>query len=435
MLIQLWHKYSGTFVGDVALVAGGTAMAQIIGIVFLPFITRLYGPETYGTLNLFISSVAVVASIATLAYSFSIVLPKQDVVAYQLLKISFLLACAVSIMAGVLIAILKTPLIALFDLEVIASLLWLIPVAVFLTAMVQAFEQWNIRSKQYKSLSAAVIVQASFSGGSRTGVGYFAPTAMVLIILGVVAQVVQIFILYFTARHSIRHVRKFSSCSYRRQMAVFRAVARKYRDFPLYRAPQLFLNTISRATPVLLLASLFGSAAAGYYAIALSVLYLPVRLISASVGKVFLQRIATHAHSDKPVRPLIMQATSMLVLLGVVPFGIIILAGPWLFAFVFGADWGQSGNYARWLAVWVFFHFVNTPSVQSFSITNSQHLLLVWEIVTTVIKVVLLLSIGTITRNAELTVAAYAVFGALAYIVLIFIGIVQAGKYDRNSQE
>ena len=435
MLVRLWHKYSGTFVGNVAVVAGGTAIAQIIGIAFLPLITRLYGPEAFGMFNVFMSIVAVIASIATLAYASSIVLPKRNVMAYQLLKISVFLTCIISIATGFLITAFKEPVVTLLHLEAIAAFLWLIPVVVFLAAMIQSFEQWNVRNKRYKSLSIAVIVLAAFMGVSRTGMGFLVPTAFTLIILGVIAQSLQLFVLYRSARYDIMPVRKFRDSAYRRHVAVIKSVAKRYRDFPRYRAPQLFLNTIARATPLLLLASVFGSAVAGFYAIAQSVLHLPVTLISQSVGKVFLQRISTQAHSNKPIRPLILRATTALVLLGVVPFGVIMAAGPWLFGFVFGMDWAVAGDYARWLSIWVFFYFINVPAVQSLTLTNSQGILLVWEIVTTVIKVMLILSIGTMTNNAVLTVAVYAVFGALAYIVLIFIGFFQAGKYDRIRQE
>ena len=435
LLTRFWHRYSGTFVGNVAVVAGGIAVAQIIGIVFLPLITRLYGPEAFGMLNVFMSIVAVLASIATLSYASSIVLPKRDVVAYQLLKISLLLACFVSITTGFLFMILKEPIVALFDLEAIASFLWLIPLAVFLSAISQSFDQWNIRNKRYKSVSIAVVAQAGFMGVSRTGAGMLMPTTIILIVLALVAQAIQICVLYLTARRDIAGVRKYRGSTNHRQLAVLHTAARKYQDFPRYRAPQIFLNTISRAAPLLLLASVFSPAVAGFYAIAQSVLYLPVSLVSQSVGKVFLQRIATQAHDNKPIRPLILRATYALILLGIVPFGVIMLAGPWLFGFVFGAEWSEAGNYARWLAIWVFFNFINVPAVQSLALTNSQGILLIWEIVTTAIKIALILAVGIMTKNAELTVAVYAVLGAVAYLVLIFIGIVQAGKYDRNSQE
>lgn len=434
MLNDLWEKYGSSFLGNVAVVAGGTAAAQIISIVFLPFITRLYGPEAFGILNLFLSLVSIVASIATLTYANSIVLPKRDIVAYQLLKISLVIAGTVSLAVSFLILILKEPIVVIFDIEAVAAFLWLVPIAVFLLAVTETLEQWSIRNKRFKNVAIAVVSRSCFMGITRTGAGLLSPTAKILIVLALVAQIIQICVLYLTARRDMVCVRKSRKSMGRRQRMELYTIARKYRDFPRYRAPQVFLNTISRATPLLLLASVFGPGVAGFYAIAQSVLNMPVSLVSASVGKVFLQRIASQAHDNRLILPLILRATYGLILLGIVPFGVIMLAGPWLFGFAFGAEWSEAGEFARWLGVWIFFHFINVPAVQSFSLTNSQGILLIWELVTTIIKIVLILSVGMLTNDAVLTVAVYAVFGALAYIVLIFIGIIQAREYDRTEQ-
>src|SRR5699024_11633658 len=49
-------------------------------------------------------------------------------------------------------------------------------------------------------------------------------------------------------------------------------LAKKHRDFPLYRAPEELFNTISQNLPILLLTSLFGPASAGFYSIGRTVL-------------------------------------------------------------------------------------------------------------------------------------------------------------------
>lgn len=430
-LQSLWLRSTGSFARNVAVVAGGTGIAQLISVAFSPIITRLYGPEAYGALSLFTSIVAVGASIATMGYSFAIVLPKCDAVAYQLLKLAVLLACVISFSAGLVLTWFQAPIVSAFNLDTVAPYIWLIPIGMFVAALVQAMEQWLVRIGGFKPLAAAAVSKAGIAGGTRISAGLVAPSAAALIVLGVIAQVVQVTILFLSGQQRIKGAQQASASVKQNKRVALKAVARRFRDFPQYRAPQMLLNTLSRAAPMVLLASLFGTGVVGLYAIAQTVLYLPVDLIAQSVGKVFLQRLAKQAHDRKPLRPLILRATVGLVLLGLLPFGIIILGGPWLFGFVFGADWYEAGNYARWLGVWVFFHFINVPAVQSLAVSNSQGILLIWEIMTTVVKVILLLLVGTLAKDAELTVAVYAVFGALAYIILILIGIIRAGDDAR----
>ena len=86
-------------------------------------------------------------------------------------------------------------------------------------------------------------------------------------------------------------------------------LAKRYRDFPLFRAPQVFLNAISQSLPVLMLTSFFGPAVAGFYSIGRTVLAIPSTLIGKSVGDVFYPRISEAAHNGENLTKLIKKAT------------------------------------------------------------------------------------------------------------------------------
>src|SRR5699024_11373617 len=62
--------------------------------------------------------------------------------------------------------------------------------------------------------------------------------------------------------------------------------AKKHYDFPLYRAPEELISTLSQNLPVLLLTSFFGPAAAGFYSIGRTVLSMPSRLIGKAIGEI-----------------------------------------------------------------------------------------------------------------------------------------------------
>jgi len=115
------------------------------------------------------------------------------------------------------------------------------------------------------------------------------------------------------------------------------------------------LSAVSSNTPVLLLTSFFGPAAAGFYSIARSVLGIPSTLIAKSVGDVFYPRVSKTVQNRQKIAPLIIKATFYLALVGLIPYGIIMLFGPWLFSLVFGQDWAIAGQYARWVSLWSFF--------------------------------------------------------------------------------
>lgn len=414
--------FGNSFVRSTLIVAGGTAGAQALAVAFSPIITRLYSPEVYGHLTVFTSILAVVASVATLSYANAIALPKNDAVAYRMFMLSLAIPFVFSGLLTLTILFFGREIAALLGLEAIADYMWLLPLAALLQGIIQAFSQWQIRKQLFKQLSISSVIQAAVAGLSRSCGGLIAPNSLLLISLGVFSHAVQAGLLYRSSLASLARARRKTKSNTSREILSIKAIARRYRDFPWFRAPQLLLNTTSAAAPLLFLASMFGPSSAAFYGVAQSVLYLPVNLISQSVGKVFLQRIAAQSHQRLPLAPMLLRTTLVLFVLGSIPFGIIILAGQFLFSFIFGEEWHTAGTYAQWLSIMVFFHFINVPSVQSLAITKSQPFLLGWEVVTTTMKIALLFIVGQHTGSAEMTVAAYALFGAVAYAVLIIEG-------------
>ncbi len=92
-----------SFASDVLKLVSGTAFAQGLTICASPFLTRLYGPEAFGTLALFVSITSIIGAIACLRYELAIMLPESDEEAANLLGVSL---CFV-----VLISILTVPMV------------------------------------------------------------------------------------------------------------------------------------------------------------------------------------------------------------------------------------------------------------------------------------------------------------------------------------
>ena len=69
---------SGKFIRNVLTVASGTAGVQILSAVFVPIITRLYGPEAFGLFGTFFAAVSILSPVVTLSFPIATVLPKSD---------------------------------------------------------------------------------------------------------------------------------------------------------------------------------------------------------------------------------------------------------------------------------------------------------------------------------------------------------------------
>jgi O-antigen/teichoic acid export membrane protein len=176
-----------------------------------------------------------------------------------------------------------------------------------------------------------------------------------------------------------------------------------------------------------MLAAFFGPASAGFYALCKRLLGIPSQLIGKSVSDVFYPRITEAAHNGENITFLILKATLLLAAVGFVPFALVVAFGPWVFGFIFGSEWVQAGEYARWLALWMFFAFINRPSVASIPVLRLQGLFLIYEIFSVILRI-LLLGIGFYLFHDE--ILAILLF-SLAGVFLNFSLVVLTCYSDR----
>ncbi len=420
------------FARNVAIVAGGTAAAQAITVAFGPIITRLYGPEAFGLLGVFTSLVAILTPVAALAYPIAIVLPKEDADAVGLARLSFYVALAVSAVVAVALMVGGEWLLALLGSEAIAPYAMLVPLSMLFAACMQIARQWLIRKRLYHITARVAVLQALFLNSAKAGFGWLNPVASVLVVLTTAGQALHAAMLWL----GIRHIGNFANTAIEGQARVsLRELARKHYDFPLYRAPELFVNAASQGLPVLMLASFFSPSAAGLYSLGRMVMGIPSNLIGQSVGDVFYPRITEAAHNQESLLRLIIKATLSLAAVGFLPYAIIVAAGPWLFSFVFGAEWYAAGEYARWLALWLFFMFLNNPSVRALPVLSAQGFHLVFTVVTIIIRLGVLAAGFFVYESDLVAVALFSGAGAVLNIALVVIVCCLAHNYDiRESQ-
>ena len=430
-LLQVIKKMTQSkFAENVGIVTIGTAGAQAINMAFAPLITRIYGPEVFGLYGSFVSLIAILTSIASLTYPIAIVLPKEDSDAKGIVKLSFWLALIISTITAVILFFFGEALLKLIGSETITAYVMLIPLALFFASMLQITEQWLIRKKQFKIISKIAITQALIVNSFKTSFGWLNPTATVLIIINISCTALHVAMMVLGVKRNTNAQAKIN-IDYTAKTT--KQLAQDYIDFPIYRAPQMFVGTVSQSMPVLMLASFFGPAVSGFYVLARLALMVPSAIIGKSIGHVFYPRITDAAHNKENLTRLIIQSTLGLAAVGFIPFAIVIVFGPWLFSFVFGAEWVVAGEYARWLALWAYVGFVNIPSVKSVPVLFLQAKLLTYELFGIAGRLITLLIGFYYFESDVLSVGLLSIFGVVWNIFLIFyVILISKKKKNRN---
>lgn len=421
LLSAVRHLSKKPFVRNIVTASSGTAGAQGIAIAFAPLITRFYGPEAFGVQGVFMSLAGCLASVAALTYPIAIVLPNNNTDARGLAELSVYIGIGIALIVTLLLWWSGAQLLALINANAISDYMYLLPMFMMFSVCSAVLGQWLVREKQFGVTAKVAVCHSLVVNGAKAAIGIVYPSATILITV-----------------HTLGHLllAALQGCGLRNRSSLFtnigsplrlRELANRYRDFPLMRAPQVLLNSISHGLPVIMLAGFFGPAAAGFYALANTVLALPAALLGASITQVFYPTVNDAYQHGENIRPLIMKVTAGMALIGIAPFLLVILFGPILFELVFGQEWRTAGEYAQWLSAWLFFGYINKPSIAAIPVLGLQAGLLVYELFSTASKVLALITGYWLFDSAMLAIALFSASGALAYLCLI-VWVIKSAK-------
>jgi len=417
--VQGWIRAvrRSAFVRNVVVLMSGTALAQALQFAISPLLSRLYAPSAFGLLGVFLATKSIISVASAAKYELSIVLPEKEELAANLLVLGGGIVGIVALFVLGGVAVGRMELAELLGEPELAPYLWWLPLAVLGAGLYQVLNYWATRKKHYTRLSISQGIRSVGVAGTQLPAGYFRVGPVGLIGGQVFGQVLAtstlgVQVLWEDWRRIWRNV----------DPQVMKKGAIKYRKFPMYTAPQDFVNSASQNVPSYLFAFFFEPATVGFYWFTWRLLKAPSRLIKEAIRKVFYQRISEKHNQGKSLFPDLWRTTLGLVGLALVPVLIIGLIGPSLFGFVFGDEWVQAGRYAQWLVLWWFFGFANVPSMMLIHAFGLQHLLFGYEVGQALAR------IGAITLGAYLgddltAIMLFAMVGAVfngALIVFMF---------------
>lgn len=428
-LTALWHgSLRSKLLRNIVTVVSGTAGAQAITLAFMPVITRIYGPEAYGVLGTFLSVTMMLIPVAALTYPIAIVLPKRDGDARGLVRLALVTALMLAALVALALQLFGERLAAVADISIIQPYLMLIPFVMFCGAALEICQQWLFRTQRFRITASVAVGHSLLFNSIRTVAGLLQSSALVLVCTTALQQALHAAMLGLAMLRAKPHTDNHHGDAEQDSPGMLE-LARQHSDFPKFRAPVMLINAVSQHLPTLVLAAYFGPAAAGFFALCKQALTMPTNLIGKSVADVYYPRISRAIHDREPVAAMLLKATAALGLVGLVPFTLVAVIGPWLFALVFGEQWHVAGEYARWLALAEYVIFVSRPCVVAVPALSLQGRFLLFEVFSTSLRVLSLFGGALLIGNALATVQAFAVASIVIYSSLMVIVLIASRRW------
>jgi len=363
-----------SFARNIAILGGGTALAQSFNVLLAPALTRLYLPDSLGQFALFASFLNVCMVGISLRYELGIVAAPTEQKAAQLAFAAFLFSLPVSIFsAGVLFLSIHFSLLGFNTLPSYSSVL-MVP-ALVLVAAFCVLRYWLVRQEQFRGVSQATVVQNGARSISQVVMGAFGGRLEALLageLIGRSAGMTRMF------RDAGPKIRAYVFPADRKSLS---EVLWENRRFPLYSLPSSLLDSLAANLCVPLLVRYYGVNAGGHFALVQRVLAVPLVLISASVADAFHGRLALYVRGTPDrVAELFQRTSAVLVVLGILPTILLMMYGEPLFKVFFGSRWTVAGNLAAATAPLFLAQFVVTPLSRLVFVLEGQRLKLVYDV-------------------------------------------------------
>ncbi len=405
----------GGFSGSVATLLTGTTASTAFSLLLLPVLTRLYPPSAFGVLTYFTAVTATLAVVASLRYETAIMLPEKSADASSVFWLSLVLTIAVALLCTLLIP-WSGDIARAMGMPSAAPFLTLVGPVLLLMRLVRLAEIWYSRSHRFGRITAAQVGTSVTTGGTRVGAAAAGAAGPGGLIGGfIVGQIAAVAI--YAARLKGNGAPLLEASTPRRMAAA----AHRYRRFSLFSAPAALVTATTARLPYLLLPLFFleSDRILGLLGQASNALALPLGLIGGAVGQVFFVHAARRAR-DGSVAPLSDSVHRRLVAIALFPTLMLMLAGPSLFAFVFGNEWVEAGVYVRYVAPWLFFASVAAPLAAIYDVMERQRLEMWTSILQFLLPAAALVAGGRI-GSIHQTLLFLGIAGSLARIAHIVL--------------
>ena len=400
---------SHTFSGDVIKLVTGTILAQAIGILVMPVVSRLFAPEAFGIAAIFSSITGIIGTIVCLRYQLAIMLPESTVEAINILGVSLISIILVTFIVTLIIFIGNEAIIDLLQAPQFKDYLWFLPLAIFFQGLFLALNYWNSRSKMFGRISIARVIESFTTHPLKLACG-FAGFASGGILIGttVIGSIVASVILSCQIWKEDKH--KFQNINWK---AIYNGFIR-YKKFPIIDTWGGLLNSVSWQLPALMLSSYFSTAVVGFYALGLAVIKRPLNILSSSLAQVFYQKACDDKNASGKNGELIEVLMDKLMFIGILPTIVLSLVGEELLGFIFGQNWLEAGFYTQILAPWMFFWFISSPLSSLFWVYERQGAAFSAHLIIFMTRVISLY-IGGIHQNVYFALTLFSVTGIFAY--------------------
>ena len=362
------------FLKNVVVLMGGTVGAQLIILLSSPLLTRLFSPESFGLLAIFMAFVSSFLPCATGRYEFASLLPKSNKLAMDIFIVGIWFSLITFFLILLCVIIFEDWILIWMKEPRLKEWLVYIPVVILTIGLYNAFTYLSNRTMHYHYISVSKFIKSIALVLISIVLGLYGQNFYGLLLAQIISPLFALMYIVYMHKDDLKGATwKFNARK--------KILAKKYKDYPLFNALPSILNGVTLALPVLYITYYFSLEELGYFALVLRVVRSPMALIAEAVGRVNMKRIVDLIHLKQNPVLHILKLSVVLFFISLLPALILGFYGPIIFSYVFGENWTRAGSLAQIIAFAMSIRFVASTLSSSIGATNNSHLSAIWRII------------------------------------------------------
>ncbi|WP_336882094.1 lipopolysaccharide biosynthesis protein [Priestia koreensis] len=385
------------FIKIMSKLTSATLISQLVIILSMPILTRMFLPSDMGEYQSLITVTAILSTLASFKYERAItILEEED---------SLVLTIGCIIIASIFSLIIFLISIIFMNVSLIDSLI--ISLTTLFMSIFQTLIFWVTKVNRIDKINISRIVKSLVTVLIHLLVGLLVINKNVLNI-GYLGGYMLGSLMLISALYPFKN--SISNFSVKNCYEILL----KQTNYIKYSAPSALLNIASQSLPIIILTNFFGSAAVGYFSLGQRALTLPISIISQSISQQIYQKCADMIIKGESIKNFIENTCKYLFIVILGPSIVLLVKGPLIFRLIFGENWISAGYYCQILAPWLLLVFVVSPLTLIFNIFNKQDWVLKFEICLFLLRLVSLL-LGCFTDNVIFALSAFSIVSSACF--------------------
>lgn len=346
---------------DIFSLIGFSSIGNILPIVTLPFLVKLYSPSDFGEVTLYTTFLVIFSNILSLKYDQAILVSKNEEETITLFFLSFFLTVLTSVL--LLVIAYVSSLFFNFSTDTIVLIFFGV-IFQFLISTIFIYHNRNMSIRQMnlsKILPLTLYVVVAF-------ILYFLNFNLdqPLVYSRLISLVISVFILRFFMNRNFNE--------YHFSMEKFKIAMKDYISYPKNILPSKAINMISNNSLEIFISAVFGNAMLGIFSISRRLVSIPEMIISRPLESYFRRKVFINNDVDLvTLRSTFFKYLKNLSITSIPIFLSLVFVAPKILPYIFvGKEWGSIIPVIVSLSLGYTISFIVIPFMSVFRILKRE---------------------------------------------------------------